>query len=77
MTKTVTARVPDDLKDESDEYDINVSELIRDALESEVKRCRREKLLERGDELGARIGDELDTERTVENIRQDRESESR
>jgi antitoxin CcdA len=74
MSGTVTARVPDELKADMDEYDINVSEIVRDALEAEVRRRRREELIKRGDDLSRRIGDQIETERVVENIREDRES---
>ncbi|WP_227379285.1 hypothetical protein [Haladaptatus halobius] len=74
MSRTVTARVPDELKADMDEYDINVSEIVRDALEAEVRRRRREELIKRGDDLSRRIGDQIETERVVENIREDRES---
>lgn len=74
MPDTVTARVPEELKADMDEYDINVSEIVRDALEAEVRRRRREELIKRGDDLSRRIGDQIETERVVENIREDRES---
>lgn len=74
MSATVTARVPEELKADTDEYDINVSEIVRDALEAEIRRRRRDELIERGDELSRRIGDQIDTERVVETIREDRES---
>lgn len=74
MSSTVTARIPEELKADMDEYDINVSEVVRDALEAEVRRQRREELKDRGDELSRRIGDKIETERVVEHIRDDRES---
>lgn len=77
MSPTVTARIPDELKAKTDEYGINVSEVVRAALESEVRRRRREELMQCGNELSRRIGDRIDTERVVENIHEDREQESR
>lgn len=74
MSSTVTARIPEELKAGIDEYDINVSEVVRDALEAELRRQRREKLKQRGDELSRRIGDKIETERVVEHIRDDRET---
>ncbi len=74
MTTTVTARVPEELKTDTNEYDINVSEIVRDALEAEVTRQRRDELISRGDDLSQRIGDGIETERVVETIREDRES---
>lgn len=74
MSSTVTARVSEELKAQADEYGINVSEVVRDALAIEVKRQRREALIERGDELSQRFGDQLETERVVDTIREDRET---
>lgn len=74
MTSTVTARVPEELKAQIDEYDINVSDVVRGALEAEAQRQRRAALIERGNELSRRVGEQLDTERVVETIREDRES---
>lgn len=74
MTSTVTARVPEELKAQIDEYDINVSDVVRSALEAEAQRQRRAALIERGNELSRRVGEQLDTERVVETIREDRES---
>jgi antitoxin CcdA len=74
MTETVTARVPDELKAETAEYDINVSEVVRDALETEVRQQRRDALIKRGNELSQRFGEQIETERVVETIREDRES---
>jgi antitoxin CcdA len=74
MSSTVTARVPEDLKAQTAEYDINVSEVVRDALETEVRRQRREALIKQGNDLSQRIGDQLETDRVVETIREDRES---
>jgi antitoxin CcdA len=74
MSSTVTARVPEDLKAKTAEYDVNVSEVVREALESEVRQRRREALIDRGNELSQRFGDQIETERVVETIREDRES---
>lgn len=74
MSSTITARVSDDLKEDTDEYDINVSEVVREALAEEVRRQRREALIDHGNDLSQRIGDQIDTERTVATIRDDRES---
>jgi antitoxin CcdA len=74
MSSTVTARVPEDLKAQTAEYDINVSEVVRDALETEVQRQRRDVLIKRGNELSQRLGEQIETERVVATIRADRES---
>lgn len=74
MTSTVTARVPEELKAQTSEYDINISEVVRDALETEVRRQRRETLIDQGDELSRRFGEKIETERVVETIRADRET---
>lgn len=74
MTSTVTARVSDELKAEMAEYDINISDIVRDALEAEVRQRRRDALIKRGNELSERFGDQIETEHVVNTIREDRES---
>jgi antitoxin CcdA len=74
MRSTVTVRVPEDLKAKTTEYDINVSEVVRKALETEVRQRRKEALIDRGNELSQRFGDQIETERVVETIREDRGS---
>lgn len=77
MTKTVTAKVPDDLKNEADEYGINVSETIRDALTEAVREQRRRNLLDRvqatHDEHGR---PDVELEDFVTTLRRDRERDT-
>ncbi len=55
MSTTVSAKIPEELKRELDEADVNVSEAIREALEEEVRRRRRERLSERAADI--KMGD--------------------
>ena len=78
MTKMVSARVPDELKAEADKYDVDKSEVVREALEAEVRRRRREKLSRRSQDLADELPeDALQSEDIVESIRSDREAEDR
>lgn len=77
MSTTVSAKVPEDLKRELDEADVNVSEVIRDALEAEVRRRRRERLSERAATL-KRDGDgSVDADEIAELVRADRTERDR
>lgn len=68
---TVSARVPEELKRQVSEEDINLSEVIRSALEEEIRKKRREKIREDADELSDRV-QEVDSDEVVEAIRRDR-----
>jgi len=69
---TITVRVPRKLKEELAKYRVNVSEVLRRALEEEVRKRRREELKAAAAELGeffSRIPDE----EIVKSIRETRD----
>ena len=58
---TVSSKIPRDVKERLDEYDVNLSKLIRDLLEKELGRMDDEKLrasAKRASELLKRVPDE-------------------
>lgn len=73
MTETVTARIPDEMKEGLEEEDINVSEVIRDALEKELTERRRERLKRDVDSLRERLDDGVETDEIVSAVRETRE----
>ena len=73
MTTTVSAKISDELKEQLDDADINVSEVVRRALEAEVRRRRREDLRERAAELRATIDDAPSGEELAAVVRESRE----
>jgi antitoxin CcdA len=75
MTETVSAKVPDDMKRDIEREDVNVSEVIREALADELTRRRREKFLQRADALGERIGDSVTSDDIVQAVRETREEQ--
>lgn len=72
MSTTVSAKIPEELKRELDEADINVSEAIRDALETEVRRRRRERLSERAAAFKKDADGPIDADEIAELVRADR-----
>lgn len=72
MTTTVSAKIPNRLKQELDESGVNVSAVIRDALEDEVRRRKRKELTERAEYLREELASKFDTDDVVEAIRDDR-----
>jgi len=72
MTTTVSAKVPDDLKEALDQEDINVSSVIRDALEAEITERRRSQLQQDAAELGEAVDDEISTDEIVTAVRDTR-----
>lgn len=73
MEETVCAKVPAKLKKKLSSLGINVSELIRETLESEVDRLETERLNKRAKEISA-ILKKIPPEEFAESIRAIRES---
>lgn len=66
--ETVSAKVPEELKRALEEEDINVSEAVREALEAEVERRRRERLAAEAEALAGEIGDRVDVDEVVAEV---------
>ena len=75
MSRYVTAstKIRRELRDEAIKLGINISEVLRKALEEEVKRRKLEKLKVRLEELSDAL-EKIDIDRVVKSIREDRES---
>jgi len=69
---TVTAKIKADLKERLNKLEVNVSELIREALELEVKRLEKERIRKLAEEAGA-ILQKIPAEELVKAIRVSRE----
>ena len=71
---TVSTKVRRKLKEEAERLGVKVSEVLRRALEEEVRRRRLEELEKRLENLGTAL-DKLDTDRITRMIREDRKSQ--
>lgn len=75
--ETISAKIPEDLKRALEEEGINVSEAVREALEAEVTRRRRERLAREAEAIAAEIDARVDVDdvvdRAVADVRQSRE----
>ena len=69
---TVSTKVRRELKEEAERLGIRISEVLRRALEEEIKRRKLENLEKKLDEVGEAL-DKIDIRRIVESIREDRE----
>jgi len=69
---TVSTKVRKELKEEAEKLGINISAVLRKALESEVRRRKLEELKSRLEEI-SNILDKIDVDRIVKSIREDRE----
>lgn len=72
VSTTVSAKIQEELKRELDEAGVNVSEAIRDALETEVRRRRRDRLSERAAALKKDADGLIDADEIAELVRADR-----
>ncbi|OIB56039.1 hypothetical protein [Natrialba sp. SSL1] len=70
---TVSAKIPDDMKEELEKEDINVSEVIRNALEEEITKRRREKLRRDVNSLREKVDDGVETDEIVGAVRETRQ----
>lgn len=73
MVKTVSAKVPDELKDEIDREGINVSEVIREALDEELRDRRRTELQRDSAALGDQLAGRVDRSDVATAVRKTRE----
>ena len=72
MTKTVSAKIPDEMKAAIDREDINVSEVIREAIEDALAEQRREALQRDAVTLRESVGGRVDSETVTEAVRETR-----
>ena len=70
---TVTAKIPAELKGRLARLGVNVSGMIREALEREVKRVEKERLRELAEEAGE-ILQKIPAEELVQVVREGREA---
>ena len=70
---TVSTKVRRELKEEAERLGIKISEVLRRALEEEVRRRKLEELRKKLDELDDML-EKIDINRIVEAIREDREA---
>lgn len=66
--ETISAKVPEDLKRALEEEGINVSATVRQALEAEVERRRRERLAAEAETLGREIRERVDVDAVVDEV---------
>jgi antitoxin CcdA len=69
---TVSTKVRRRLKEEAERLGVKISEVLRRALEEEVRRRKLEELEEKLSEVGEAL-DKIDIDRVVKSIREDRE----
>ena len=69
---TVSTKVRRELKEEADRLGVKISEVLRRALEEEVRRRKLEKLEKKLGKIGEAL-DRIDIDRVVKSIREDRE----
>jgi len=71
MSATITVRVPRELKEAIKKYRIRVSDVVRRALEEEVRRRREQEVEEALDRLGEALS-KVPPEEIVRAVREDR-----
>ncbi|MEM2935624.1 MAG: hypothetical protein QW231_00405 [Candidatus Bathyarchaeia archaeon] len=70
---TITVRIPEELKESLGRYGVEVSKVVRGALEEEIRRRKLEDLKRTGSELGEFFA-KMPEEKIVKSIRETRRS---
>ena len=73
MQEVVSAKIPKELKERARKYGINISGLVRSALEAEVSRIEEKELRKRLDELSASLRSRLSMKDVVSAVRETRD----
>ena len=73
MSEVVTAKVPRELKERARKYAINISALVRSALEAKVGRIEEEVLRKELDEVSASLRNKVSKSDVTRAIRETRE----
>ena len=73
MQEVVSAKIPKELKERARKYGINISGLVRSALEAEVSRIEEKELRKRLDELSASLRSRLSMKDVVRAVRETRD----
>ena len=73
MSTTVSAKIPEELKRELEAEGVNISRAIREALEAEARRRRREEIRSRAAELRDSTAATMTAEELAAVVRADRD----
>ena len=73
MQEVVSAKIQKELKERARKYGINISGLVRSALEAEVARIEEKELRKRLDELSASLRNRLSVKDVVRAVRETRD----
>ncbi|MDG7001790.1 MAG: type II toxin-antitoxin system CcdA family antitoxin [Nitrososphaerota archaeon] len=73
MQEVVSAKVPKELKERARKYGINISGMVRRALEAEVARMEEKDLRKRLDELSVSLSNRLSVKDVVRAVRETRD----
>lgn len=73
MQEVVSAKIPKELRERARKYGINISSLVRSALEAEVARIEEKELRKRLDELSSSLRNRLSMKDVVRAVRETRD----
>lgn len=73
MQEVVSAKIPKELREHARKYGINISSLVRSALEAEVARIEEKELRKRLDELSSSLRNRLSMKDVVRAVRETRD----
>lgn len=72
MSTVISAKIPKDLKQKVKRYGVKIGEVVRKALEEEVKRVEEKELSKNLDELSSMLRDHLTKDDVIKAVRSSR-----
>ena len=73
MSTTVSAKIPEELKEKADKYGVKIGKLVREALEEKIRAIENQTLSATLDDLSNKIGPKIRKEDVVKTIRSSRD----
>lgn len=73
MSVGVSAKIPEEMKDKADKYNIKIGKLLRTALAEEIKTIENQMLSDKIDQIQSKIGTKITKEDVVKAARSSRD----
>ncbi len=73
MSTTISAKIPEELKEKATKYGIKIGKLVREALEEKIKAIEAQELSSILDELSSKIGPKIGKKDVVKAVRSSRD----
>lgn len=73
MSKVVSAKIPEDLKEKADKYGIKIGALLRESLEAKINAIECQLLSSKLDEISSKVGTKIKKQDIIKAVRSSRD----